>query len=1152
MKILAALAVLVVALATACAAETGSPPAQSSKPAGERPDATATATPPATVTPTNPLATAATAEPQPEPTGTPTSAPEAPLAEATPVPLSPRPRQISVEGPNIQPPAPPTGVEYHTAKDLVSMVSGLSHSCGLRADGTAVCWGEDWYGQSSGPVGSFTAVSLFYRYSCGARPQGGIECWGEWAPPQSEELAESTEVYTSLAAGDSHLCALKGHGEVECWTDGRGADDGLDRAPAWEFLMLDAGHSHTCGVRADGRAICWGGEYGEGVPVLPSEQFASLSADNEGYTCGVRNDGAVECWEYRDGEFSQLPAPEGSFETISVEGERGCGIRTGGALLCWSPLPAWALEGLGAPPQGRFTAISVGREFACASRDDGIVVCWGKTSGAMPPGGYGINELGMVYAVSAVREDGVPTYIAVADDNSCQWQEAPQTYHGRFCWGNPDAGRSEPGEPTYRAISVGYLHNCAVTAENKIRCWGRGRSPGGGGPEPDLDREADDPPGGDFLDVAAGYFHTCGLRTDGSVVCWGSSHLGQATSPGGQFTAISTGDNHTCGLRPGGEAVCWGELNYYGVRSGPPGGEFVSIASGDDSTCGIRSNGAVECWGGAMPSPRGGFISFQVGPHDGCGITADSMVSCQSWSGHQYLRPELGPLTALSMGGNHGCGIQADGSLLCWGGKTVQATPPGGRFEMVSTGRDRTCALRTGGTAVCWGRTAEDHVGLVTPPSDHPPYFSRLTEWTERGVVPLPPDGPAPTTPRFTKPAAGPEGASCGRLCSREFWKKGEFTLKAVRTELDQGADPSVIGDQGAAALHWAIKRDAQREIIELLLDRGADPDQADGRGDTPLHYAVAESPVPRVEVIDLLLDRGADIHARNYHDTPVLTAAVAAGNDREVIRALLDRGANPNPGKTTYGDTPLSMAVQISSYDGNPDVVRLLLENGADATERYFHNGVTLLHLYFYGFLESSSSSGDVAPDPEIVRLLLVHGCDPSVRPEDDLFGGTILLWAMLSDGPEPEVISLLLEHGASLAATHPGGPTPLHYAPFTGGTEVAVVLLEYGADVSAGDEDGETPLHYAMRSDAVGVARLLLERGADASAQNHDGDTPLHLIARWYEFDTQARADIVALLIEHGADGKAANSDGETPCDLIGSTEEAGEWDAALREAC
>ena len=418
------------------------------------------------------------------------------------------------------------------------------------------------------------------------------------------------------------------------------------------------------------------------------------------------------------------------------------------------------------------------------------------------------------------------------------------------------------------------------------------------------------------------------------------------------------------------------------------------------------------------------------------------------------------------------------------------------------------------------------------------------------GTVPLPSERPTPTSPLFMKLDAESEGASCGQLCSGEFWEKGEFTLEAVRAELDLGADLSVTGDEGASALHWAIERDAQPEIIELLLDRGADPDLVDSSGDTALHYAVGGHAGRKV--IDLLLDRGADIEARNASNTAVLTLAAGVGNNQAAIQALLARGADPNPGKNTYGETPLSMAVRISAYDGNPDVVRLLLESGADAAERYSDNGVTLLHLYYYDLFERSSSSRDLAANPEIVRLLLVHGCDASVTPEDDLFGGSILFWAMLLGAPAPEIISLSLEHGASLAATHPGGPTPLHLAPSTGSTEVTSVLLEHGADVSARDDDDATPLHYAMRSDAVGVVRLLLERGAEASAQNDDGDTPLHLIARRYDHDTEVRAEIVGLLIEYGADTDAANSDGDTPCHLIGSAEDAGEWEAALREVC
>ena len=321
------------------------------------------------------------------------------------------------------------------------------------------------------------------------------------------------------------------------------------------------------------------------------------------------------------------------------------------------------------PPDGSYSAIAVGDEQACASRTDGTTVCWGKTPGAMPPGGYGIDELGEVYAVSALRDAGIVTYIAVGESNSCQWQMIPQEAH-KFCWGNPDVRVSESGGPTYKTVSAANLYTCAVSTDGEGVCWGSyqapegslwGGSPSGRREPPDLRRRANNPPEGEFLDVAAGRFHACGLRADGSVVCWGSSGEGQATSPGGEFAAISAGEYHTCGLRPGGAAVCWGEIYYRGVRSGAPEGAFASIASGHNSSCGIRAEGSAECWGG-RPSPPGEFISYDIGAHDACGVTVSLEVVCQSLSASVSALSWTGPMTTLSMGATHGCGIRPDGS----------------------------------------------------------------------------------------------------------------------------------------------------------------------------------------------------------------------------------------------------------------------------------------------------------------------------------------------------------------------------------------------------------------------------------------------------------------------------------------------------------
>jgi alpha-tubulin suppressor-like RCC1 family protein len=46
------------------------------------------------------------------------------------------------------------------------------------ADGTITCWGENYDGQASPPVGSFASVSA-YSHTCGVKTDGSIACWGD-------------------------------------------------------------------------------------------------------------------------------------------------------------------------------------------------------------------------------------------------------------------------------------------------------------------------------------------------------------------------------------------------------------------------------------------------------------------------------------------------------------------------------------------------------------------------------------------------------------------------------------------------------------------------------------------------------------------------------------------------------------------------------------------------------------------------------------------------------------------------------------------------------------------------------------------------------------------------------------------------------------
>ena len=1045
----------------------------------------------------------------PSPSATP-ALPAGPTPEPTPTPAEDPASTGKDQG--AWPPAVPAtvvGEPVHVG-NLVEVAAGAGHSCGLREDGSAVCWGRDYEGQASVPVASFVSLGAYRLQTCGALTEGGIQCWGQ-APLGNGEVLLGEEEFVSISVASDHLCGLGHDGVVLCWSSEHGRSMRVESVPEGEFLSVDVGHNHACGARAEGGVVCWGGDYGEITPILAQESFSSVRTSSHSYSCGLRSDGAVDCWGLDGGEFARKQTPIGRFKAISLSDMYACGLRTDGEITCWGE-EGFEYVGSSVLPAGSYTALSIHNNNACALRDDGSVVCWGEGDGAMPPGGIGINEWGDVYSIAAWREGDVTTYTIAAQDHTCQWRTAPdwEDSYSRFCWGRADIAGPNPAGPTYGGISALDSHVCAVQSDGKAICWGRGDTYSSGdsmfpsfGPEPtnpsppDIRSRPEVPPSDLFSDIAVGRYHTCGIRADDSVICWGGSHNSQATSPGGEFTAISAGEQHTCGLRPDGQAVCWGKINYHGVRTEPPAGEYRTISAGDDSTCGVMADGLVQCWGDGLIGTKGEYIAYDPGRMNACGVTGNGLAVCQDvfWGTHAAY-PHLGALTDVSVG-SHSCGLRRDGTLICWDGRVDTITPPGGTFSLVSVGNGYACALGTNGAVVCWGHNDNSN------PIDIPPgtwngetLYGMRSQGGKRVSIPSPPPAAAePLVPLDAPKKLAPIGRdgeilpSCGELCSDEFWYE-DGSLGSVRALLEGGADLAGLGDRGETALHWAVRNADTPEITSLLLEHAADP------------------------------------NARSYAGASVLMAAAGAGNSPEVIQELLDYGAAVNVGKTNHGETELSAAVRTAAYIENAAVVRLLLENGADATVKYQDEGLTILHLYLFGLVDYSDGE---ASDPEIVKMLLDYGSDPVGIPTGFLFELPVLSLALYFV-PDKEIVTAIVEHGGSEHLQEPWGSTALYLAVHRDDPEIVELLLKHDADPSSQVHEGNTPLHAAIpassfRPPDAGVIRLLLANGANVNARNDAGETPLHRAM------DLPYADVVRLLLEGGADLSAVDDKGNTP---------------------
>jgi ankyrin repeat protein len=350
--------------------------------------------------------------------------------------------------------------------------------------------------------------------------------------------------------------------------------------------------------------------------------------------------------------------------------------------------------------------------------------------------------------------------------------------------------------------------------------------------------------------------------------------------------------------------------------------------------------------------------------------------------------------------------------------------------------------------------------------------------------------------------------------------------VRVAKLLLERGANVNARCKDRQTPLHVASYFE-NVEIVRLLLDHGADLDAATGDwGEKPLHkvsYGKYRSLEDGAHVAQLLLDRGTDMNTRCKDQQTPLHLASYFGNV-EIVRLLLNRGADLEAAVGDLGEKPLHR-VSYGEYRSQEDgvhVAQLLLDRGADVnTRRNDHQ--TPLHI--------ASNYGNV----EIVRLLLDRGADLEAAGgnmgEKPLHRVSYGEYRSLEDGVR--VAQLLLDRGTDVNTRRKDDWTPLHLASHHGNVEIVRLLLDRGADLeAAGGNAGEKPLHkvsygeYRSLEDGVRVAQLLLDRGTDVNTRCKDQHTSLHLASYL------GNVEIVRLLLDRGADLDAATGDkGEKP---------------------
>ncbi|HEX7738993.1 MAG TPA: hypothetical protein VF426_05030 [Marmoricola sp.] len=335
-----------------------------------------------------------------------------------------------------------------------SNISAGSHTCGIETDDTAWCWGNNWNGElgtitNSGtdrpnptPVqvrGAWSSITTGDDHTCGIRTNHSAWCWGYNGEGQLGTSTDNTGgptliqiagEWSLITAGGEHTCAIRSNGTAWCW--GYNEDGQLGTATnvntgepiptpvqvAGNWSSVSAGMSHTCGVKSDGTAWCWGDDYsgqlGPGakaytyanpVPVQIAGAWSSISAGSDD-TCGVKTDGTAWCWgdkeagelgispDTRDGSPAH-PKPvqiAGIWSDVSAGAGSTCGMKADRTVWCWGANDAGQL---GTPPNshnidaphpkpvhvsGTWLNITLDDGVACGIKTAGTAWCWGDNS----------------------------------------------------------------------------------------------------------------------------------------------------------------------------------------------------------------------------------------------------------------------------------------------------------------------------------------------------------------------------------------------------------------------------------------------------------------------------------------------------------------------------------------------------------------------------------------------------------------------------------------------------------------------------------------------------------------------------------------------------------------------------------------------------
>ena len=372
------------------------------------------------------------------------------------------------------------------------------------------------------------------------------------------------------------------------------------------------------------------------------------------------------------------------------------------------------------------------------------------------------------------------------------------------------------------------------------------------------------------------------------------------------------------------------------------------------------------------------------------------------------------------------------------------------------------------------------------------------------------------------------------QLCERGT---PEEVLRAIK---DGGNVNAVYGELNWTPLFYGAYYNGNPEVVRILIENGADINAQDRNGNTALIQMVSHR---RLRHALLLLDMGADVEVTNNDGNRVLTFIprdTPEGVDEEEWNTVVERvnqglkprrisdfefiqlcefktpeevlsaiknGANVN---VVFGEFKWTPLLYGAYYNDNPEVTRVLIENGADINVQDKNGNTALIHMISRGrprhallLLDMGADVNATNNDGNKVVNFISDDTPEGVGEEEwntvveriksEFIPKNIsdLEFIQLCERGTPEEVLQAIKNGANINAVYGdiNWTTLFHGAYFNDNPEVIRILVENGAYINARDSNGNTALIHMVSGGRPRHALLLLDMDADTSVKNNDG---------------------------------------------------------------